>query len=472
MRMKRIMSVILSIVMLSAYMPGMAFAADSLAVGDYSLADNDGSNESEEFKYQNLFYYKLVDGELHITKAVNDEHFDDNGKLIKTDRCLITSLIIPQNLPVNGVSYPVKYIDSNAFSDCENLTVLEIPSSVISIESGGFRGCISLTKVTLPEGLETLGCGAFQNCKLLSSINVPAGCKSGKYAGEQAYPGPLYNTPSLSEVKFEDGITTIDNAFFDHSGITSIDIPDSVTSIGSNAFRSTKNLRNVSISADAKLESIGWTAFSNSAITDIYLPDTVSYVDVGAFSGCKNLEKVRVSAAMTCNKYQINRGYDTGIFNGCTSLTEIIFPDGLERIGDCWFFDSPIESVTIPNTVKEIGANSFRYCLNLEEVLFSDGWTVEKIGSCAFRGDAALTEFYFPNTLTSLGSESLAKTGLVKAELPSSLKTMYAGAFNECKDLTEVFIPAGMKYSWGDDKGAFEGCNALKTIKFEKGVTR
>ena len=469
---RKLTAVLLSLTMLM--MLPFSFSASFV----YADEGDGESAASEEFQYQNLFYYQVVDGELHITRAVDDNHFNDQGEITLTDRCMITSLVIPETLPVNGVSYPVKYIDGStwdgtgAFKDCFNLRSVKLPSSLISIGDKAFSACSSLTSVELPAGLEYLGCGAFASCTSLEEINIPAGCHTGGYAGEIAYPGPFYGDEALKKVTLDGGITSIDNAFFDHCGLTSIDIPDTVKSIGSNAFRSTDNLKTVNISPDSQLESIGWTAFSGSGITSFYIPDSVTYVDVGAFSGCDQLETVRVSESMACNGYQTERAYDTGIFNGCTALTNIIFPEGIEKIGWCWFFDSPITTITIPASVKRIEGSAFRYCLNLQEVKFEEGCQLESIGSYAFRKDEALTEFNFPETLKTLDSYAMEQTGLTSVELPSSLETMYAGVFNSCADLASVTIPAGMTYDWGYNNGAFEGCNSLKQVNFEKGVTR
>ena len=434
--------------------------------------------ESEELKYQDLFYYKLVDGKLHITRAVDDNHYNDNGELDFTDRCLITSLTIPDVLPVGGVSYPVEYIDGKvgsvdgAFGDCFNLTTLNLPSTLKEIGDNAFRGCTALTSVQLPAGLEKLGCGAFGGCSSLCKINIPKDCHSGDYAGEIMYDGPFANTESLTDVTIANGSTFIDSAMFDNSGIKEITIPDSVTWIGSNAFRNTRNLSSVNISNNSALERIGWTAFSGSGITSIYLPSTVNFVDVGAFAGCEKLKTVRMSENITCNDYQTERGYDTGIFNGCTSLTSIIFPEGIQRIGRCWFFDSPIESITIPSSVKEIEDSAFRYCLNLKTVTFEDGCSLETIGGTAFRKDSNLTEFSFPDSLIIIGANAFEETGLYTADLPDSLETMYQGAFNGCSNLETVTIPNRMTYEWGDNNGAFEGCNSLSTVIFKEGVTK
>ena len=442
----------------------------------YADTSGESSAEAEEILYQNLFYYKLIDNELHITRAYDDQHFKEDGSLDYTDRCLITSLYIPETLPIDGTEYPVTYIDGSigsttgAFKGCFNLTSLTLPSSLKSIGDAAFQGCENLTSVQLPEGLEYLGSSAFGDCTSLQSINIPKGVQTHQYAGEQAYRGPLANTPVLSSVDLEDGRTTIGNGFFEYSGITEIMIPSSVTEINKYAFYDTENLTTVTFAEDSTLQKIGWKAFSESGLTAFYMPETVNYVDVGAFAGCTQLQTVRLSANMTCNANQTERGYDTGVFSGCTALTDVIFPEGMTKIGRCWFFDSPITSITIPASVTEIEEAAFRYCLSLSEVVLEDGSSLEKIGKTAFIKDGALTSFNFPETLKILGNNAFESTGLTEVILPDSLETMYAGVFNSCSSLTSVTIPAGMTYEWGNNNGAFEGSNSLKTVIFKPGV--
>ena len=99
---KRAFAILIIAMLLSVVLPGSAFADDE-------------SSEHREFQYGNLFYYMLIDGELHVTRAVDDYHYDGEGAITGTDRCQITSLVIPETLDVDGVSYPVEYIDGNVW---------------------------------------------------------------------------------------------------------------------------------------------------------------------------------------------------------------------------------------------------------------------------------------------------------------------------------------------------------------------
>lgn len=472
---KKIFSILMSAMLV------LTMSAGSLQYYAFAEDGGEGSDEpveSEEFRYYDLFYYKLIDGELHITRAYDDIHLDEDGEITEIDRCQITELVIPETLPVDGEFYPVEYIGTSggngAFRDCFNLTTVSFPSGLKYIEDNAFAACTSLTEVELPAGLEYLGGNAFGTCTELSSINIPKDCRTNTNAGENQYPGPFSYTPSLTNVELEEGRTFIDNGFFDDSGITEITIPDSVTDIGRYAFRHTENLTTVNISENSQLQKIGWSAFSESAITSFYMPDTVDFVDVAAFAGCEQLESVRLSPNMTCNENQPARGYDTGVFEGCYALDNFIFPEGLTKIGRCWFFVCPIESITIPATVTEIEDHAFRYCTDLKEVKFEEGCQLETIGEAAFRMTESLTSFDYPETLKTIGGYAFQMSGLTSADIPDTIETVYYGAYAECPALTSATIPAEMTYDWGDsgDCGAFDGSNELKTVVFRPGVTK
>lgn len=209
-------------------------------------AKAEDKNLSEEIQYSNLFYYQLRESGMHITRAVKDKHYNDQGELSYEDKCMITTLDIPTLLPVDGEYYPVEYIDGaigsveGAFSECRNLRNLTLPEDLKEIGANAFASCESLTEVELPDGLEVLGCGSFQGCTSLTTINIPTNVRCGDYAGEVAYPGPFDGDMNLTNVNFSPRLKKIGNAMFKNSGITEAVIPDTVTEIGSSAFKNTE----------------------------------------------------------------------------------------------------------------------------------------------------------------------------------------------------------------------------------------
>ena len=127
---------------------------------------------------------------------------------IPEDNTISGALTIPPTVTYKKVTYSVRFINGNTFSDCEHLTSVIIPNSVISIGDKAFDGCSGLTSVTIPNSVQSIGEDAFSGCSSLTSVKIPNSVTS---IGEDAFSGC--------------------------SRLTSVKIPNSVTSIGAGAFR-------------------------------------------------------------------------------------------------------------------------------------------------------------------------------------------------------------------------------------------
>ena len=147
-----------------------------------------------------------------------------------------------------------KGIAKSAFSDCSGLVDIDIPNSVTSIGYGAFRGCSGLSSVTIPNSVTSIGWEAFYNCSGLTSVAIPNSVTS---IGGMAFSGtPWFNNqpdglvyaglvaykykgtmPSGTSITIREGTKGIaERAFQDCSRLTSVTIPNSVTSIGDYAF--------------------------------------------------------------------------------------------------------------------------------------------------------------------------------------------------------------------------------------------
>ena len=95
----------------------------------------------------------------------------------------LDNIVIHEKVTYNGVEYPVTYIEGCAFSYCNNITTLELPSTIVSIGGSAFEHCDNLTSIVLPSGLVEIGENAFRECTSLSSIEIPSGVTEiGAYA--------------------------------------------------------------------------------------------------------------------------------------------------------------------------------------------------------------------------------------------------------------------------------------------------
>ena len=141
-------------------------------------------------------------------------------------------VVIPSSVTRGSKTYSVTTIDWSAFYNCTGLTSITIPNSVTEIGVGAFEGCSGLTSVTIGNSVTSIGSAAFSGTAWYN--NQPDGLV---YAGRVAYEykGTM---PSGTSIVLKDGTKGIaQNAFNGFTGLTSITIPNSVTSIGETAFQ-------------------------------------------------------------------------------------------------------------------------------------------------------------------------------------------------------------------------------------------
>ena len=253
---------------------------------------------AEEFTLGKLKFKTLSDTEVMLVGA-------DKG---------IKNIYLNSAITYQGKSYSVTRIGGWAFEDCKSLTSVTIPNSVTSIGSEAFEGCSSLTSVTIPNSVTRIGSLAFAGCSSLTSITIPNSVTS---IGGAAFEGTaFYNNPSNWDkrvlyidnclIAAETNITgyynikestrLIADAAFEYcSGLTSITIPNSVTSIGEGAFYSCTRLTSLTI--PNSVTSIGERAFWGcEGLISVTIPNNVTSIGEYAFDGCLRLNSVSVPA--------------------------------------------------------------------------------------------------------------------------------------------------------------------------------
>ena len=327
------------------------------------------------------------------------------------------------NLDLSGTT-GLTSIGDSAFSFCEGLTSIVIPSSVTSIGRGTFIYCSSLTSIEIPDSVTSIGDSAFIYCSSLTSIEIP------------------------------DSVTSIGVKAFQSSGLTTVEIPEGVKSIGDSAFYYCSSLESITIPEGVK--SIGDSAFYYcSSLTSIEIPGSVTSIGEYAFSSCSSLTSIEIQEGV--------KSIGDHAFEYCSGLTSIEIQEGVKSIGNYAFYCcSSLTSIEIPGSVTSIGKYAFYSCGSLTSIEIPV--SVTSIGESAFSGLFGLTSITIPYGVTSIGDSAFAYcSGLTTIEIPESVKSIGDDAFYYCSSLESITIPASVT-SIG--KYAFSGCSNLTTVNY------
>ena len=235
-----------------------------------------------------------------------------------------------------------------------------------------------------------------------------------------------------------------DNAFNGCSGLTSITLPSSVTSIGEAAFKECSRL--TSLTLPPGVTEIGVAAFYGSGLTSLIIPPGVTEIGESAFEGCSGLSSLTIPPGVT--------KIGGSAFYHCSGLSSLSLPSSLTSIGDFAFsYCSGLTSLTIPPGVTEIGSAAFDECRGLASVSLPSSLT--SIEGSAFQGCSGLKEvsFYingdFEAYLTKghpyIGCDCGIKYYLNDKEItsivvPSSITTLGKYAFQRCSNLLSVYV--------------------------------
>lgn len=239
-------------------------------------------------------------------------------------------------------------IGNRAFYDCDSLTEINIPSGVTSIGESAFEGCNFLENITIPSGVQYLGDALFKSCNCLNSVIILEGPDK---IGDNTF---WYS--GLTSIDLPESITEIGNYAFDACVyLESIELPERVTIIGNHAFRGS-GLKQIKM--PAQMTSIGAEAFSGSDLESIELPKGITEISKNLFYNCRNLKSVEIPEGVTSIGY--------AAFDMCSSLEEVIIPEGVTSI-DLWAFAgcTSLKRIELPDSIVSIGAWAFNKCNNL-----------------------------------------------------------------------------------------------------------
>ena len=232
--------------------------------------------------------------------------------------------------------------------------IIQRIENINAIKKGEFKSRIDIVKVIINGYLEYIDNDAFCRCTNLQSINLPESVTSiGNYA--------FFNCKDLQSINIPEGVTSINKyAFHGCKNLQSIKIPESVTSIGKDAFHGCKNLQSINIPEG--VTSIGNYAFFNcKGLQSIKIPGSVTSIGKYAFCGCTNLQSINIPKGVT--------SIGNYAFHACTGLQSINIPEGVTSIGNCAFKHcTALKSIIIPKSVTSIGNYTFNQCKSLTHI--------------------------------------------------------------------------------------------------------
>ena len=191
---------------------------------------------------------------------------NNDGELSFEEAANVTDLGLLHKLMVSGITSfdefkyftKISSVPSSFFADTQ-LTKITLPISIISVGENAFNGCVNLVEIKLPDGLTNIGKNAFYNCSSLTSVDIPSGVKE-----------------------------ICNSTFWGCSALTKVNLPESIETIGKNVFNGCENLETVELPEGiVSLNEV----FSNSGITTITIPSTVTTID-NAFSSCQKLTTI------------------------------------------------------------------------------------------------------------------------------------------------------------------------------------
>ncbi len=229
------------------------------------------------------------------------------------------------------MSNSVTNIASNAFFGCDSLVSVSFSSYLTSINSFAFSGCSNLTTISLPPTLTNIGSYAFFGCSKLESLTIPSSVAT---INNKVFA----NCSSLKDLTILGATSIGESAFSDCSNLTKIHLPLNLTSIGESAFANSSNLTKISL--PSSLTNIGSSAFSNSGLTSVKIPDGVTSLSSYAFSGCSSLKSVELGTGV--------KNIFSHAFDGCGQLASIKIPNNITNIVRKAFFNcSSLRNVVI-----------------------------------------------------------------------------------------------------------------------------
>ncbi len=369
----------------------------------------------------------------------------------------------------------VATLGKNVFQDCISLREVALNDKIKVLPNFTFDGCTSLISVSGTESLETIGESAFEDTAALSVVSLPSVTEVQKSA---------FSGSGITEIELPALKKIDDFVFNDCTKLATVSINDAIEKLGTCTFRNCSSLSTVKLPSG--LKALPDRLFEGSGITSIKIPDSITSISDsqstsmsstiwGMFAGCVNLETVNLNNVEKIGKYA---------FYNCVSLKSIDLSN-VEIINQYAFSGSGIESVDLAN-INTVGDYAFEKCLALTSVnnlktsapyMFSGCSALESVDlsgvadlmNNSFSNCVSLSAITFGSKISTIPQNAFSGcSALESVSIPESVSTIEASAFTKCTALSSITLNEGVK-NIGDyafNGGCYTTINIPKSVDF------
>lgn len=399
----------------------------------------------------------------------------------------------------------IESVKCGAFKNATLLTEIIVPEGAQKVEDNAFENILTLTAAALPDSLTSMGRNVFAGCVNLKELTIPF---FGTPANDKTI-ASIADTSSLQTITVTKDCAIPDDAFRNIATLTTVNLPETVTRIGSFAFDGCNNLKNLELSAaltyidyyalprDSKLESLNYHGtpedlcalntkerlfsktkkflFNGEELTDITISENVKSINFAAFAYSTfnsvfiNVEEAGSYAFEYSTIQSLTFGNNVKrigkSFAEYASVANISFGNGLQSIGDLAFYgNKTLKRAVIPDTVTEVSSGAFGDCPELNYIdLPCVNYNIRPYNFLSLKGGGTLQvdNGLEINVRGGTVLEGFNFTHVQKVTVADSVTTIAKLAFNNCVYLKEIELSNNVSVI-GDE--AFRDCSALKQI--------
>ena len=369
------------------------------------------------------------------------------------------------------------------FEGCTSLKTIELPSGITKIEEKAFKDCSSLSKIKLLNKVTEIGSNAFKDCTQMVSVYAP---NSVQKIGENAFTGcsllTIYGTENSYAQTYarENGILFSTGEMPDSEFTEEAAGEWTILTDGSNAIITAYTGADTALTIPKIINGRKVIACKKDllkdkrdVITSVTIEAELTSLPDGFFSNFSQLETVSLPDTI--------KDLGKQSFYWCRRLKTVKLPASLEKLGEnAFFYCDSLEKLEIPDRVEKLESGAVSDCKSLKSLKLPAN--LKMIAPSAFYDCSSLKNVAIPKSVESVGYSAFSYcTALESIEFPDSIKTtyneygniesygLYDAIFYGCSSLKNVKLPKDLGII---TESMFEGCTSLKTIELPSGITK